>query len=98
MIVLTNSNTTCCPVIYRFLHQIKEENSELINKLWTDIQQKVATQSQMTASSGTPSSASPSGEQKGLVPPLYYFSQSSSLLSFLNPVIFLRNVTWFLLS
>uniref|UniRef100_A0A4W2HU60 Spindle and centriole-associated protein 1 n=1 Tax=Bos indicus x Bos taurus TaxID=30522 RepID=A0A4W2HU60_BOBOX len=47
-----------------FLHQIKEENSELINKLWTDIQQKVATQSQMTASSGTPSSASPSGEQK----------------------------------
>lgn len=47
-----------------FLHQIKEENSELINKLWTDIQQKVATQSQITASSGTPSSASPLGEQK----------------------------------
>ncbi|KAF4020758.1 hypothetical protein G4228_012306 [Cervus hanglu yarkandensis] len=47
-----------------FLHQIKEENSELINKLWTDIQQKVATQSQITTSSGTPSSASPSGEQK----------------------------------
>lgn len=56
------------PVIYRFLHQIKEENSELINKLWTDIQQKVATQSQITTSSGTPSSASPSGEQKGLIP------------------------------
>lgn len=88
MIVLTNANITCCPVIYRFLHQIKEENSELINKLWTDIQQKVATQSQITASSGTPSSASPLGEQKGLVPPLHYFSQSSSLLSFLNPVIF----------
>ncbi|XP_061049062.1 spindle and centriole-associated protein 1 isoform X1 [Eubalaena glacialis] len=47
-----------------FLHQIKEDNSELINKLRTDIQQKVATQSQITASSGTPSSASPSGEQK----------------------------------
>ncbi|KAB0397558.1 hypothetical protein E2I00_006113 [Balaenoptera physalus] len=39
-------------------------NSELINKLRTDIQQKVATQSQVTTSSGTPSSASPSGEQK----------------------------------
>ncbi|XP_055424167.1 spindle and centriole-associated protein 1 isoform X1 [Bubalus kerabau] len=52
------------PCSEQFLHQIKEENSELINKLWTDIQQKVATQSQMTASSGTPSSASPSGEQK----------------------------------
>ncbi|XP_066890728.1 spindle and centriole-associated protein 1 isoform X4 [Kogia breviceps] len=47
-----------------FLHQIKEDNSELINKLWTDIQEKVATQSQITTSSGTPSSASPSGEQK----------------------------------
>ncbi|XP_036707504.1 spindle and centriole-associated protein 1 isoform X4 [Balaenoptera musculus] len=47
-----------------FLHQIKEDNSELINKLRTDIQQKVATQSQITTSSGTPSSASPSGEQK----------------------------------
>ncbi|XP_059777107.1 spindle and centriole-associated protein 1 isoform X2 [Balaenoptera ricei] len=47
-----------------FLHQIKEDNSELINKLRTDIQQKVATQSQITTSSGTPSSPSPSGEQK----------------------------------
>ncbi|XP_065732651.1 spindle and centriole-associated protein 1 [Phocoena phocoena] len=47
-----------------FLHKITEDNSELINKLWTDIQQKVATQSQITTSSGTPSSASPSGEQK----------------------------------
>eukprot|EP00069_Balaena_mysticetus_P015816 bmy_09368T0 len=64
MIVLINSNIACCPIIYRFLHQIKEDNSELINKLRTDIQQKVATQSQITASSGTPSSASPSGEQK----------------------------------
>uniref|UniRef100_A0A8C6E6K8 Spindle and centriole-associated protein 1 n=1 Tax=Moschus moschiferus TaxID=68415 RepID=A0A8C6E6K8_MOSMO len=52
------------PSSEQFLHQIKEENSELINKLWTDIQQKVATQSQVTTSSGTPSSASPSGEQK----------------------------------
>ncbi|KAG8509539.1 Spindle and centriole-associated protein 1, partial [Galemys pyrenaicus] len=48
----------------RFLHQLKEDNSELINKLWTDIQQKIATQSQVTTSPGTPSSASPSGEQK----------------------------------
>ncbi|XP_055481116.1 spindle and centriole-associated protein 1 isoform X1 [Psammomys obesus] len=32
----------------RFLHQLKEENSELINQLWTDIQQKIATQSQRT--------------------------------------------------
>ncbi|XP_049566266.1 spindle and centriole-associated protein 1 isoform X2 [Orcinus orca] len=47
-----------------FLHKITEDNSELINKLWTDIQQKAATQSQITTSSGTPSSASPSGEQK----------------------------------
>uniref|UniRef100_A0A8C3YLN2 Spindle and centriole-associated protein 1 n=1 Tax=Catagonus wagneri TaxID=51154 RepID=A0A8C3YLN2_9CETA len=47
-----------------FLHQLKEDNSELINKLWTDIQQKIATQSQVTTSSGTPLSASPSGEQK----------------------------------
>ncbi|XP_057553309.1 spindle and centriole-associated protein 1 isoform X2 [Hippopotamus amphibius kiboko] len=52
------------PSSEQFLHQLKEDNSELINKLWTDIQQKVATQSQITASSGTPSSASPSGEQK----------------------------------
>ncbi|XP_037381433.1 spindle and centriole-associated protein 1 isoform X3 [Talpa occidentalis] len=48
----------------RFLHQLKEDNSELINKLWTDIQQKIAAQSQVTTSPGTPSSASPSGEQK----------------------------------
>ncbi|XP_072821157.1 spindle and centriole-associated protein 1 isoform X1 [Vicugna pacos] len=47
-----------------FLQQIKEDNSELINKLWTDIQQKIATQSQITTSSGTPSSASPPGDQK----------------------------------
>ncbi|XP_068402843.1 spindle and centriole-associated protein 1 isoform X4 [Eschrichtius robustus] len=51
-------------LLHLFLHQIKEDNSELINKLRTDIQQKVATQSQITTSSGTPSSASPSGEQK----------------------------------
>ncbi|XP_048202583.1 spindle and centriole-associated protein 1 isoform X2 [Perognathus longimembris pacificus] len=43
----------------RFLHQLKEENSELINKLWTDIQQKLATQSQVTTSSGTPPSEEP---------------------------------------
>ncbi|OBS72589.1 hypothetical protein A6R68_12837 [Neotoma lepida] len=41
----------------RFLHQLKEENSELINQLWTDIQQKLATQSQGTPP-GTPSSES----------------------------------------
>ncbi|XP_057401730.1 spindle and centriole-associated protein 1 isoform X3 [Balaenoptera acutorostrata] len=52
------------PSSEQFLHQIKEDNSELINKLRTDIQQKVATQSQITTSSGTPSSPSPSGEQK----------------------------------
>ncbi|XP_004414857.1 PREDICTED: spindle and centriole-associated protein 1 [Odobenus rosmarus divergens] len=46
----------------RFLHQLKEDNSELINKLWTDIQQKITTQSQTPP--GTPSPAAPSGEQK----------------------------------
>ncbi|XP_027966390.1 spindle and centriole-associated protein 1 isoform X2 [Eumetopias jubatus] len=46
----------------RFLHQLKEDNSELINKLWTDIQQKITTQSQSPP--GTPSPAAPSGEQK----------------------------------
>ncbi|XP_036099387.1 spindle and centriole-associated protein 1 isoform X1 [Molossus molossus] len=48
----------------RFLHQLKEDNSELINKLWTDIQQKIATQSQITSPPETPSSASPSEEKK----------------------------------
>nr|XP_004672374.2 spindle and centriole-associated protein 1 isoform X1 [Jaculus jaculus] len=47
----------------RFLQQLKEENSELINKLWTDIQQKMATQSQITPP-GTPSSALSSGDQR----------------------------------
>nr|XP_035963061.1 spindle and centriole-associated protein 1 isoform X3 [Halichoerus grypus] len=46
----------------RFLHQLKEDNYELINKLWTDIQQKITTQSQTPP--GTPSPAAPSGEQK----------------------------------
>lgn len=41
----------------KFLHQLKEDDSELINKLWTDIQQKIATQSQITTPPGTPSSA-----------------------------------------
>lgn len=41
----------------RFLHQLKEENSELINQLWTDIQQKIATQSQRSPP-GSPSSLS----------------------------------------
>ncbi|XP_032708115.1 spindle and centriole-associated protein 1 isoform X2 [Lontra canadensis] len=45
----------------RFLHQLKEDNSELINKLWTDIQQKITTQSQNPP--GTPPPAPPSGEQ-----------------------------------
>ncbi|CAD7680894.1 unnamed protein product [Nyctereutes procyonoides] len=41
----------------RFLHQLKEDNSELINKPWTDdIQQKIATQSQITTPPGAPSS------------------------------------------
>lgn len=48
----------------RFLHQLKEDNSELINKLWTDIQQKIATQPQVTSPSGTSSPAPPLGEQK----------------------------------
>ncbi|XP_007945627.1 spindle and centriole-associated protein 1 [Orycteropus afer afer] len=48
----------------RFLHQLKEENSELINKLWTDIQQKIATQSQRTPLC-SPLSATPSGDQRG---------------------------------
>ncbi|XP_069886327.1 spindle and centriole-associated protein 1 isoform X1 [Dipodomys merriami] len=43
----------------RFLHQLKEENSEFINKLWTDIQQKLATQSQVTTPPGSPSSGEP---------------------------------------
>lgn len=47
----------------RFLHQLKEENSELINQLWTDIQQKIATQSQRTPP-GTPSSVLSAEEQK----------------------------------
>ncbi|XP_021548049.1 spindle and centriole-associated protein 1 isoform X2 [Neomonachus schauinslandi] len=46
----------------RFLHQLKEDNYELINKLWTDTQQKISTQSQTPP--GTPSPAAPSGEQK----------------------------------
>ncbi|XP_074260465.1 spindle and centriole-associated protein 1 isoform X3 [Saimiri boliviensis] len=53
----SNTNTD------RFLQQLTEENSELINKLWTDIQQKIATQSQITPP-GTPSSALSSGEQR----------------------------------
>ncbi|XP_059132850.1 spindle and centriole-associated protein 1 [Peromyscus eremicus] len=47
----------------RFLHQLKEENSELINQLWTDIQQKLATQSQGTPP-GTPSLVLSAEEQK----------------------------------
>lgn len=47
----------------RFLHQLKEENSELINQLWTDIQQKLATQSQGTPL-GTPSLVLSAEEQK----------------------------------
>nr|KAF6474827.1 hypothetical protein HJG63_010963 [Rousettus aegyptiacus] len=48
----------------RFLHQLKEDNSELINRLWTDIHQKIATQSQITSPPGIPSSAPSSREQK----------------------------------
>uniref|UniRef100_A0A8C4M2S8 Spindle and centriole-associated protein 1 n=1 Tax=Equus asinus asinus TaxID=83772 RepID=A0A8C4M2S8_EQUAS len=48
----------------RFLHQLKEDNSELINKLWTEMQQKMATQSQITTPPRAPSPAPPSGEQK----------------------------------
>ncbi|XP_028608270.1 spindle and centriole-associated protein 1 [Grammomys surdaster] len=47
----------------RFLHQLKEENSELINQLWTDIQQKIATQSQRTPP-GSPSSELSTEDQK----------------------------------
>lgn len=62
----TYSNVACCLIIYRFLHQLKEDNSELINRLWTDIHQKIATQSQITSPPGIPSSAPSSREQKGL--------------------------------
>ncbi|XP_058151822.1 spindle and centriole-associated protein 1 isoform X2 [Dasypus novemcinctus] len=48
----------------KFLHQLKEENSEVINKLWTDIQQKIATQSKIIAPPRTPSCTTPSGEQR----------------------------------
>ncbi|XP_010628398.1 spindle and centriole-associated protein 1 isoform X2 [Fukomys damarensis] len=48
----------------RFLHQLKEDNSELINKLWTDIQQKIAMQSQITVPPATLSSALSSEEQR----------------------------------
>ncbi|XP_011377108.1 spindle and centriole-associated protein 1 isoform X4 [Pteropus vampyrus] len=48
----------------RFLHQLKEDNSDLINRLWTDIQQKIATQSQITSPPGIPSPAPSSQEQK----------------------------------
>ncbi|XP_047731098.1 spindle and centriole-associated protein 1 isoform X3 [Prionailurus viverrinus] len=54
---LSNTN------VDRFLHQLKEDNSDLIKKLWTDIQQKITTQSQVTTLPETPSSAPPSGEQ-----------------------------------
>uniref|UniRef100_A0A671DLP8 Spindle and centriole-associated protein 1 n=1 Tax=Rhinolophus ferrumequinum TaxID=59479 RepID=A0A671DLP8_RHIFE len=47
----------------RFLYQLKEDNSELITKLWTDLQQKITTQPQITSPSGTPAPAPPSGEQ-----------------------------------
>ncbi|KAM5281906.1 spindle and centriole-associated protein 1 [Ctenodactylus gundi] len=53
----SNTNTD------KFLRQLKEENSELINKLWTDMEQKIATQSQITTSPRTPSSLS-CGEQR----------------------------------
>ncbi|XP_053759320.1 spindle and centriole-associated protein 1 isoform X2 [Panthera pardus] len=59
---LSNTN------VDRFLHQLKEDNSDLIKKLWTDIQQKITTQSQVTTLPETPSSAPPSGEQNGLLP------------------------------
>ncbi|XP_052014195.1 spindle and centriole-associated protein 1 isoform X2 [Apodemus sylvaticus] len=49
----------------RFLHQLKEENSELINQLWTDIQQKIATQSQRTPDS--PSSELSAEDQKAVL-------------------------------
>lgn len=68
MVAFINSNVAACPVIYRFLHQLKEDNAELINKLWTDIQQKITTQSQVTTPPETLSSAPPAGEQKGLLP------------------------------
>lgn len=61
---LSDSTYSNCPMLYRFLHQLKEENSELINQLWTDIQQKIATQSQR-APPGTPSSVLSAQEQKG---------------------------------
>ncbi|XP_037691502.1 spindle and centriole-associated protein 1 isoform X2 [Choloepus didactylus] len=48
----------------RFLQQLKEENSELINKLWIDVQQKIATQSQTATPPGSPSCTTPLGEQK----------------------------------
>ncbi|XP_076974473.1 spindle and centriole-associated protein 1 isoform X2 [Tamandua tetradactyla] len=48
----------------KFLQQLKEENSELINRLWTDIHQKIATQSQIATPSGTPSCTTPSEEQR----------------------------------
>lgn len=61
MIAPINPN---CPITSRFLHQLKEENSELINQLWTDIQQKLATQSQGTPL-GPPSLVLSAEEQKG---------------------------------
>ncbi|XP_023573429.1 spindle and centriole-associated protein 1 isoform X2 [Octodon degus] len=48
----------------RFLHQLKEDNSELINQLWTDIQQKLATQPEPATSPGTPPSALVPEEQR----------------------------------
>ena len=51
----------------RFLPQLREYNSDLI-KLWTDIQQKIETQSQVTPP-GTPSSVPPSWEQKAALNP-----------------------------
>ncbi|XP_040836407.1 spindle and centriole-associated protein 1 isoform X1 [Ochotona curzoniae] len=56
----SNTNTE------RFLHQLKEENSELINKLWNDVQQKLAAQSHMVTPPGTPSSALSSNQRAAL--------------------------------
>ncbi|XP_027621456.1 spindle and centriole-associated protein 1 isoform X3 [Tupaia chinensis] len=62
---LDNSlNSQCNANTDRFLHQLKEENSELISKLWADIQQKLATQSQIATPPRTPPSTLPTGEQR----------------------------------
>ncbi|KAF3827556.1 hypothetical protein GH733_003042, partial [Mirounga leonina] len=60
--ILVNQDPVTQAILNESIMEPQEDNYELINKLWTDIQQKITTQSQTPP--GTPSPAAPSGEQK----------------------------------